>query len=93
MILPKKICKDNALQIDNTIKIWETENWICINTIEVPSVKYASFSPDGKEIICISGNEIHIIDFPSVQDLINDAKKQFENRQLTPEEKQMYYLK
>ena len=68
--------------------------------IEIASIKghlegvnYASFSPDGQKIVSASSDKtIRIWDFPPLQQLINETRNHFKNRQLTPEERRKYYL-
>lgn len=43
----------------------------------------------------LSGSEdktVRIWDFPPLQDLIDETRKRFKDRQLTPEERKKYYL-
>ena len=78
---------------DNTIKIWDTTYWVCVKTIECESdVRDANFSPDGRQIAYATGNKINIIEFPPLQELIDETRERFKNRELTPEERRMYYL-
>lgn len=50
-------------------------------------------SPDGRKIVAgyANGNVI-ILRFPPLQELIDQTRERFKNRQLTPEERRKYYL-
>lgn len=89
----KRILSSSA---DKTIRIWDAETGRQIgqplkgHTREVTS---ASFSPNGKQIVSTSyDNTIRIWEFPPLQQLIDETRERFKNRQLTPEERWKYYL-
>ncbi|MBR6749124.1 MAG: hypothetical protein IKM10_01320 [Bacteroidaceae bacterium] len=78
---------------DKTIKIWDTTYGVCVKTIECASeADDANFSRDGRQIVYATGSKINIIEFPPLQELIDDTRERFKNRELTPEERRMYYL-
>lgn len=81
---------------DNTIRIWNAENGHQLGRLLVGhgvTVFFASFSPDGKYILSASNDKfIRIWDFPSLQELIDEARERFKNQQLTPDERKKYYL-
>ena len=80
---------------DGTIKVWMSDSGIEIASIKghLEGVNYASFSPDGQKIVSASSDKtIRIWDFPPLQQLINETRNHFKNRQLTPEERRKYYL-
>lgn len=60
--------------------------------------QFITFSPDGKYImlptLSSKDNVIRIIDFPypPLQELIDETRERFKDRQLTPEERRKYYL-
>ena len=57
------------------------------------NINSAAFSPDGKFIVSAANDgTIRIWDFPPLQELIDQTRKRFKDRQLTPEEKRKYYL-
>ncbi len=56
-------------------------------------VESVSFSPDGHYIVSASyDGTVRIWDFPPLQQLIDETRERFKDRQLTPEERQKYYL-
>ena len=84
---------------DRTVRIWEVESGVEIYCLLVGNEEYidlfkACFSPDNKWIATLSNTpyRIKIWPFPSLQDLINETRERFKNRQLTPEERKKYYL-
>ena len=90
---------------DDLIKIWDVESGKCLHTLEstvVPGldgrgyqISCAMFSPDGKEIMGMFQEgpaNIYIWRYPPFDDLVNQTRKRFKNRQLTPEERRKYYL-
>ena len=81
---------------DNTVRIWDAQNGKPIgDPLEghTSSVYSAAFSPDGKRIVSVSDdNTIRIWDFPPLEELIDETRERFKNRQLTPEERKKYYL-
>lgn len=80
---------------DKTIRVWDTETGIELWKVKIPhSVLFSSahFSSDGRQIIYISDHVIYYYDFPPLQELINQTRKRFKDRPLTPEERRMYYL-
>ena len=84
---------------DRTVRIWDVENGVELYRLLVEEEEYndlfkACFSPDNKWIATLSDTpyRIKIWPFPSLQDLINETRERFKNRQLTPEERKKYYL-
>lgn len=56
-------------------------------------VNSASFSPDGRKIVSASWDKtIRIWEYPPLQELIDQTRERFKDRELTPEERRMYYL-
>ncbi len=85
-----------SVSADKTIRIWnaETGRQICqpLEGYSTSGGYAATFSPDDKRIVVASDGEIIIWDFPPIQQLIDETNTRFKNRQLTPEERQKYYL-
>lgn len=79
---------------DRTIKVWDIDQGWLVETISfIYSVKFAAFSTDGNRIITADyEGGIRILDFPPLQELIDQTRERFKNRPLTPEERRMYYL-
>ena len=78
---------------DNTIKVCNNGSRE-VYSYSLPSTCYAAtFSPDGRTIAvaCEDGN-IYLIDFPPLQELIDQTRERFKNSPLTPEERRQYYL-
>ena len=79
---------------DKTIKVWNANDSREVYSYSLPSTcTDASFSPDGRTIAvaCSDGN-IYLIDFPPLQELIDQTRERFKNSPLTPEERRQYYL-
>jgi len=78
-----------------TVQVWNSHTFQCVQVLEghrMP-VLVTSFSPNNKRIMSSSFDKtIRIWDFRPLQELINDTRKHFKNRQLTPEERRKYYL-
>ena len=79
---------------DSTVRIWNVETGIEILMLDQNSgrVFSAAFSPDGTRIVTAPDEEIHIWDFPAIQDLIDQTREQFKDCPLTEEERRKYYL-
>ncbi|MGM9736031.1 MAG: WD40 repeat domain-containing protein [Candidatus Cryptobacteroides sp.] len=79
---------------DKMIKVWDAEGFREVYSWELPSrCNYAQFNTDGRTIAvaCYDGN-IYLIDFPPLQELIDQTRERFKNNPLTPEERRQYYL-
>lgn len=77
------------------ICIWDVKTGECIGTFKenTNEIKSAAFSADDRQIVSISSDgTIRVWDFPPLQKLIDDTRERFKTRQLTPEERQKYYL-
>lgn len=79
---------------DKTVKIWDVQTGFMIKNIEEDAiVMCAAFSPNGRHIaVSTSNGKIHIYDFMPLQELIDQTRKRFEDRPLTPAERRQYYL-
>lgn len=79
----------------NEVKVLDAASGTCIQTFtgHTKIVNTAYFSPDNRKIVSASwDNNVIIWDFPPLQELIDQTRERFENRQLTPEERRKYYL-
>ena len=79
---------------DKTIKVWNADDSREVYSYSLPSIcTNASFSPDGHTIAvaCMDGN-IYLIDFPPLQELIDQTRERYKLSPLTPEERRQYYL-
>lgn len=80
---------------DRTIRIWDVDSGLLMQTIQVHSgsVRNASFCSDGKYIVSASNDgTICICSFTPLQQLINQTNERFKERPLTTEEKKRYYI-
>ena len=79
---------------DKTIKVWNADDSREVYSYSLPSTcNTATFSPDGCTIAaaCSDGN-IYLIDFPPLQELIDQTRERYKLSPLTPEERRQYYL-
>ena len=80
---------------DKTIRIWNADTGDCVYVIEghTDGVSFVSFMPDGEHLVSASyDGTIRMWDFPPLQELIDQTRERFNDRQLTEEERKMYYL-
>lgn len=75
------------------IKVWDCNNGYCIKTYKTDCDCLASFSSNNNSIISSSSTYVEIREWIPLQELLNKVRKQFENRDLTEEEKVEWYLK
>ena len=79
---------------EHTTQIWGVSTGLCIKSFKAPFIKAHSsfFSPDNRYIATLTMNRSNIWSFPSLQDLIDQTRERFKDRQLTLEEKRKYYI-
>lgn len=78
---------------DNTIRVWEVSTGHCIFVIDNEERSGTSFTTDGRHIVSnFSDNSVDVWEFLPIQELIDDNRERFKNRQLTPEERKSFYL-
>ena len=80
---------------DKTVRIWDAQTGRELQKLEghTDCVYSASFSPDGTRIVSASrDNTVRIWFFYPLQELIDQTRERFRNRQLTLEERRKYYL-
>lgn len=79
----------------NDIRIWDVATGKCMFTIEAYfwSINHVNFSIDGKKVVLAdTKNTLYIWEFPSLEELLEKTKKQFNDYTLTAEERRLYYL-
>ena len=80
---------------DHLIKIWDLKTGCLIETLEGhnDSVKSVTFSPNGRIIVSASfDSTIKVWDFFPLEELIQKAFEKCATRQLTADERHLYYL-
>ena len=80
---------------DGTIKVWDVNTGNCVKTFMGQRWRMYSavFGTNGRCIISVSTDEmLRIWNFPPLQQLIDETRERFKEHQLTPEERQKYYL-
>lgn len=80
---------------ENTVKIWNVDTGSLVHELigHKNRITSASFDADGTQIVTSSEDgTIKTWDFPPLQQLIDETRERFKNRQLTSEERRKYYL-
>lgn len=77
---------------DLLVNVWDRESGVCLFSKKLHQYHDVQFSQNNQHIVLCSNNEVRIIDFPPLQDLIDQTRERFKDRPLTPEERRMYYL-
>lgn len=79
--------------LDNTIKIWDVHSGKCLQSIDNQYHSPAYFTLDGWHVASISDDDhAYVWEFLPIQKLIDKNHERFKNRQLTLEERKVYYL-
>ncbi len=95
------ICYNNdgtrivASSMKGEICVWDvaTGNKVQSFTLNDEIDVRVSFSPDGHRIVFGAGDgTLRVLDFPPLQQLINQTNERFKERPLTTEEKKRYYI-
>ena len=82
-----------SISPDNTIRVWDVSTGICLFVIDNEFKSGSSFTTDGCHIISnFSDDSADVWKFPPIQELIDDNRERFKNRQLTSEERKRFYL-
>ena len=77
----------------HTVQIWGVSTGVCVKSLRIGARAYSAvFSPDNKHIATFALTNSQIWSFPPLQELIDETRERFKNRQLTPEERRKYYL-
>jgi WD40 repeat protein len=80
---------------DNTVRVWDVTTGLLLQTFEGHTDKdyVTTFSTDGNYILSSENDSTTLIwPFVPLQDLIDQTRKRFKDRPLTPEERRQYYL-
>ena len=79
---------------DRTIKVWNAKDFREVYTSTLPAIcTTATFSPNGRTIVVgCRDNNIYLIDFHPLQELIEQTRDRFKNNPLTLGERRQYYL-
>lgn len=76
-----------------TIRVWDVSTGYCVFRMQdVPDTYEVYFGDNDRKIIFKSYGKIKAIDFPPLQELIDETRERFKNRPLTPEEQRKYYI-
>ena len=82
-----------STSLDDTIRVWDVSTGHCLLVIDNKFTSASCFTSDGSHIISnFSDNYADMWEFSPIQCLIEENRKRFENRQLTPDERKKYYL-
>ena len=77
----------------NEIMVWDVLSVTVLKEIICQfDKKFVRFIPDDRRIFSSDGKSLFVWGFPSLQELIDETRKRFENRELTSEESMQYYL-
>lgn len=71
--------------------VWNVESGAVFQKLELPYTA-VSFSPDGRQLVSSSCEDVLIWDFEPLQELMDRVRERFKDRPLTPAEKKKYYL-
>lgn len=80
--------------LDKTIRVWDVASGYCLLVIQEPqSPKWVDFTFDGKQIVsCSYDDKIKLWTIPTLQQLIDETRERFKDRQFSQEEKAKYGL-
>ena len=74
-----------------TVCVWDVESGAIFQKLEFPYIA-VSFSPDGKQLVSSSCEDVIIWEFEPLQELMDRVRERFKDRPLTSAEKKKYYL-
>lgn len=77
---------------DCTVKIWDFASGVCLFNKTISQFYNVAFLSNGNKLILNGYYNSIILDFPTLQELINKTRERFKNRKLTPDERRKYYL-
>ena len=76
---------------DAYVKVWDIASGICIQSSVYGQFRTIVFNPIVDKL-CAVGYSVSFIDFPPLQQLIDETRERFKDRPLTKEERRKYYL-
>lgn len=76
---------------DCNVRVWDFASGVCLQNKRLTQYSSSAFNSDGTKIL-LGGYKSGIIDFPPLQQLIDETRKRFKDRPLTKEERRKYYL-
>ena len=65
---------------DTQVKVWDWRSGVCVFSRKMKQYRSVQFSPDGNHIALTCPSETKIIDFPSLQQLIDETRERFKSR-------------
>lgn len=99
------VSKDGKLAIssssDGTIRIWDIASASEVDCMQIfengeHSFRYAKFVADDNFIVYVistgNGDVLKTMEYPSLQDLIDQTREQFRNREITEQERRIYNI-
>ena len=84
-----------AFTVEKTLRIWDSETFreLFVFEEEDDGIYSIAFSPDSKHIVSVSSSgSVCVWPIKPLQDIIDETRKRFKDRPLTPEERKKYYL-
>lgn len=77
---------------DTMVKLWDWKSGICLTSQSLEQYLSVRYSNDGRHVVMVCGEEVRVLDFPPLQQLIDETRERFKNRPLTQDERRKYYL-
>jgi WD40 repeat protein len=83
-----------SIDKSNEIRIWNLQYDGCIFKYACQyKVEFATFSSDGTQLYIVDSNKrVEVLQFPQLEDLIEQQRLTCQNRNFTQEERKKYYL-
>ena len=83
-----------SIDKSNEIRIWNLQYDGCVFKHACQyKVEFAIFSSDGTQLYIVDSNKrVEVLQFPQLEDLIEQQRLTYQNRNFTPEERKKYYL-
>ena len=77
---------------DTMVKLWDWKSGICLTSQSLEQYLSVRYSNDGRHVVMVCGEEVRVLDFPPLQQLIDETRERFKNRKLSEDERRKYYL-